>query len=131
MHARSGMGGAGLVAGETIALADACEGPTAPHPLGSIREAGEAGPIRIVPGPQNDYFDHENFEAFLRGPWRVSLRSDRMAYAMEGPKIGHAKGSTSSRTASPSARSRFPATASPSSRWPIVRRPAVIRRSAR
>ncbi|MFO1116426.1 MAG: biotin-dependent carboxyltransferase family protein [Beijerinckiaceae bacterium] len=92
MHARSGMGGAGLVAGETIALADACEGPTAPHPLGSIREAGEAGPIRIVPGPQNDYFDHENFEAFLRGPWRVSLRSDRMAYAMEGPKIGHAKG---------------------------------------
>lgn len=92
MHARSGMGGAGLAAGETIALADVCEGPTNPKALGPVRDAGEPGPIRVVPGPQDDYFDAENFGTFLRGPWRVSLRSDRMAYAMEGPKIGHAKG---------------------------------------
>jgi biotin-dependent carboxylase-like uncharacterized protein len=91
MHARSGMGGEGLVAGDAIALSDVQSGPSAPRALGAIRTSDD-DPIRIVPGPQDDYFDAENFARFLEGPWRVSLRSDRMAYALEGPKIGHAKG---------------------------------------
>ncbi|MDE2361595.1 MAG: biotin-dependent carboxyltransferase family protein [Hyphomicrobiales bacterium] len=91
MHARSGMGGAGLLAGEALALADLWEGPATPRALAPVRPAGSA-PLRIVAGPQSDYFDADNFARFLEGPWRVSPRSDRMAYALEGPKIGHSKG---------------------------------------
>jgi 5-oxoprolinase (ATP-hydrolysing) subunit C len=48
--------------------------------------------IRVVLGPQDDYFDTEQISAFLNGPWMLSSRSDRMAYLLEGPRITHAKG---------------------------------------
>jgi 5-oxoprolinase (ATP-hydrolysing) subunit C len=90
MHARSGVGGRGLRAGDVLALADVREGPASP--VGLAEFADDDAPIRIVPGPQNDYFDAANFVRFLEGPWRISPRSDRMAYALDGPKIDHAKG---------------------------------------
>jgi 5-oxoprolinase (ATP-hydrolysing) subunit C len=91
MHVRSGVGGRGLEPGDLIALADPREGPAAPVRLADIAEGGDA-PIRIVPGPQDDYFDAANFARFLEGPWRISPRSDRMAYALDGPRIEHSKG---------------------------------------
>jgi 5-oxoprolinase (ATP-hydrolysing) subunit C len=92
MHARSGMGGAGLFASDVLALADLRAGPAGPQALAPLRGDAREAPIRIVPGPQDDYFDAENFACFLEGPWSVSPRSDRMAYALEGPVIAHAKG---------------------------------------
>ena len=90
MHARSGTGGAGLFAGDVLHIIDERAGP-APRALAPMSPAMDQ-PIRIVPGPQDDYFDAENFALFLRGPWRVSPRSDRMAFALDGPKIAHLKG---------------------------------------
>jgi 5-oxoprolinase (ATP-hydrolysing) subunit C len=48
--------------------------------------------IRVLLGPQDDYFSADQIAAFLAGPWTLSPRSDRMAYALEGPKLTHAKG---------------------------------------
>jgi allophanate hydrolase subunit 2 len=45
-----------------------------------------------VLGPQDDYFTAQAIEAFLAGPWRITPRSDRMAYLLEGPRLAHAKG---------------------------------------
>jgi 5-oxoprolinase (ATP-hydrolysing) subunit C len=92
MHPRSGVGGNGLRAGDMLNIVDGRAGPGAPRRLSPLRAASDDTPIRIVPGPQDDYFDAENFARFLEGPWRVSPRSDRMAYALEGPRIGHCKG---------------------------------------
>jgi 5-oxoprolinase (ATP-hydrolysing) subunit C len=50
------------------------------------------GIIRVVLGPQDDYFSTEQIAAFLDGPWRVSIKADRMAYFLEGPRLTHAKG---------------------------------------
>ena len=91
MHVRSGMGGGGVRAGDLIALAELRPGPSAPQGLAQFR-ASCAAPIRFVAGPQDDYFDAANVARFLEGPWRISARSDRMAYALEGPRIAHAKG---------------------------------------
>lgn len=91
MHVRSGVGGRGLKAGDGLTLADVREGPASPVLLADIADGGDA-PIRIVPGPQDDYFDAANVARFLEGPWRISPRSDRMAYALDGPKIEHARG---------------------------------------
>ncbi len=51
-----------------------------------------AADIRVLLGPQDDYFSADQIAAFEEGPWMLSPRSDRMAYQLEGPKLRHAKG---------------------------------------
>src|SRR6202030_394702 len=48
--------------------------------------------IRVMLGPQDDYFAPDQVSAFLQGPWALSNRSDRMAYLLDGPPLVHAKG---------------------------------------
>jgi biotin-dependent carboxylase-like uncharacterized protein len=48
--------------------------------------------IRVVLGPQHDFFADDQIAAFLAGPWTVSARSDRMAYFLDGPRLTHARG---------------------------------------
>ncbi|WP_319410839.1 biotin-dependent carboxyltransferase family protein [uncultured Cohaesibacter sp.] len=48
--------------------------------------------IRIVPGPQADYFDDANWQIFLGQSYRVSAKRDRMAQALEGPQLSAAGG---------------------------------------
>ncbi|MFT4098506.1 MAG: urea amidolyase [Rhodoblastus sp.] len=91
MHVRTGLGGAGLKAGDRLIVDGPRAGPTQARALADFREASSA-PIRIVPGPQDDYFDAANFARFLEGPWSIAARSDRMAYALEGPRLEHEKG---------------------------------------
>ncbi|TAK50203.1 MAG: biotin-dependent carboxyltransferase [Xanthobacteraceae bacterium] len=55
------------------------------------RERGE-GPIRVVLGPQDDYFDAAALDLFLTSEWRVSPQSDRMGYRLDGPRLSHARG---------------------------------------
>lgn len=94
-HTRSAMGGQegrGLIAGDPLPV-----GPAAPRPAGPFRiDAGrrppDGAPIRVVPGPQDDHFAPDQIAAFLATDWRVSPRSDRMAYALDGPPLTHARG---------------------------------------
>ncbi|KPF70918.1 urea amidolyase [Bosea sp. AAP35] len=48
--------------------------------------------IRVLLGPQHDYFAADQIEAFLTGPWTISIRGDRMACFLEGPKLTHRLG---------------------------------------
>ncbi|MBV9113049.1 MAG: biotin-dependent carboxyltransferase [Hyphomicrobiales bacterium] len=52
----------------------------------------EQGPIRVVLGPQDDSMTPEAVALFFGAEWRVSPRSDRMGYRLEGPKLAHADG---------------------------------------
>ncbi len=49
-------------------------------------------PIRVVLGPQSDYFNRDTIEEFLSGAYTVSPQADRMGYRLEGPKLNHVKG---------------------------------------
>ena len=51
-----------------------------------------ANTVRVVLGPQHDYFADDQIAAFLAGPWSVSAKSDRMACFLEGPRLTHARG---------------------------------------
>ncbi|MXN17744.1 5-oxoprolinase/urea amidolyase family protein [Pseudooceanicola sp. GBMRC 2024] len=87
-HLRSGLGGLdgrALVAGDSLPLGPASD----VGPGRSLRQIwrSRVGPIRAVPGPQEDRFDPEMQRAFWRGDWRVSARRDRMAMVLEGPQI--------------------------------------------
>jgi antagonist of KipI len=54
---------------------------------------GERVTIRVIPGPQADYFKSDGWRAFLTGEYTISALSDRMGYRLEGrliPFVGNA-----------------------------------------
>jgi biotin-dependent carboxylase-like uncharacterized protein len=94
-HTRSGLGGISgraLAAGDVLPLAE----PRTLEPKLATLDAHwltrQGTTIRIVLGPQDDYFTKTAIAAFLAGPWTLSARSDRMAYLLEGARLAHAKG---------------------------------------
>ena len=93
-HTRSGLGGlAGraLAAGDRLPLADV-RTPDAPATLVApcLERPGDV--IRVILGPQADYFADDQIALFCAGPWTISSRSDRMAYLLDGPTLRHAAG---------------------------------------
>jgi 5-oxoprolinase (ATP-hydrolysing) subunit C len=94
-HTRSrfgGLEGRALRAGDRLPL-------TALRPRGDIDarivapwlERNDA-PIRVLLGPQDDFFAPDQIASFLSQNWCVGGRSDRMAYALDGKPLSHAKG---------------------------------------
>jgi 5-oxoprolinase (ATP-hydrolysing) subunit C len=92
-HLRSGLGGLGghlLAEGDVLSL-HAAQAPAGPERrLAAPRR--DAGPMRVVLGPQDDFFTPETIDAFLTTSWRLSHRGDRMGTWLEGPQIAHANG---------------------------------------
>ncbi len=91
-HLRSGLGPKPLAAGDAFALADVASAPSELQALRAPWLAPSDAPIRVLLGPQNDYFAPEAVEIFLNAQWRIGARSDRMAYRLEGPAIPHLRG---------------------------------------
>ncbi len=91
-HLRSGLGPKPLAAGDAFALADVTSPPSEPLALRAPWLAPSDAPIRVLLGPQDDYFAPEAVETFLNAQWRICARSDRMAYRLEGPAIPHRRG---------------------------------------
>lgn len=92
VHARAGLGSPivrPLAAGDALDVGAARPGhgerqlPIVPF---------DTGPIRIVLGPQDDYFSSAEIAAFLAAEWRVASASDRMGFRLEGPPISAARG---------------------------------------
>lgn len=91
VNARAGLGSPfprPLQAGDELSVAAASAGPERRIDL----PATAVGPIRVVPGPQNDEFGDDAFSLFLDSEWKISATSDRMGYRLEGPVIKHLHG---------------------------------------
>jgi 5-oxoprolinase (ATP-hydrolysing) subunit C len=64
----------------------------------SLERASREEPVsapenfRVLLGPQHDFFEVETIALFLTTCWRLSARSDRMAYRLEGPQLAHRAG---------------------------------------
>lgn len=93
-YTRAGIGGfegRKLAAGDSLPL----KLDTAPagneHKLGGPFDYG-SGPIRIVWGPQDDYFSEAGRTTFVTAEYKVSKEADRMGIRFEGPTIEHSKG---------------------------------------
>lgn len=88
---RAGIGSA-LGKGERIACRSAPlsalpTGVKCRHPDHAPLSAHSLAPLRLWPGPQWDDFDADARAALLAQPWRVSARSDRTGYRLEGQPI--------------------------------------------
>ena len=91
VNARAGLGSPyprPLQSGDELDVTAAGAGPERRIDL----PAAVAGPIRVVPGPQNDEFSDEAVKLFLDSEWKISATSDRMGYRLEGPVIKHLHG---------------------------------------
>lgn len=57
--------------------------------LARAPDLGHDDPIRVVLGPQADYFTDDAIRAFLSEPYTVSREADRMGMRLEGPDLQH------------------------------------------
>lgn len=89
VHLRSGIGGAALAAGSSLALRRGSAPAGAPLGLDRSLWPASDGPVRVVWGPQDDLFTERGRADFLRGPYRATHQSDRMGYRLEGPPVEH------------------------------------------
>jgi biotin-dependent carboxylase-like uncharacterized protein len=92
VHARAGLGSPiarPLVAGDEIPVGSAAD--TSGERRLDLPPA-ERGPIRVVLGPQDDYFSADQIATFLDSEWRVAPASDRMGYRLDGPRVAAARG---------------------------------------
>ncbi|ODN72496.1 biotin-dependent carboxyltransferase family protein [Methylobrevis pamukkalensis] len=86
-HLRTGVGGhegRALQTGDVLPLGEAEAGPLLRLPAPYRREAG---PLRLIPGPQDDLFSQETWDALLGADFTVSALRDRMATALDGPPL--------------------------------------------
>lgn len=83
-----GLNGAPLAAGDRLAVAAAQPRAELHLPAAGVA-APRAGPIRVLPGPQDDYFDAATLARFFAAEWRISIHADRMGMRLEGPRLAH------------------------------------------
>lgn len=93
-HPRSRLGGwhgRAVRDGDALPLADgaAAERTALFMPPGLI--APGANTVRVVPGPQTEFFTDAGLATFLNSPYQVSPQADRMGYRLTGPAIEHAR----------------------------------------
>ena len=91
-YARAGIGGLdgrALKAGDCLKVG---AGPT-PNPL-CLPQPPHAsdGPLRIVPGPQREYFTDAAWSRLLGDEFVISREADRMGLRLDGPRLEHARG---------------------------------------
>jgi biotin-dependent carboxylase-like uncharacterized protein len=94
-HTRSHLGGfegRALRAGDVLPIADARAAPDSAQALIAPWLTRRGSRLRVLLGPQDDFFTKDAINNLLSATWRLSTRSDRMAYRLEGPQLTHAKG---------------------------------------
>ena len=93
-YARAGVGGfqgRKLAADDSIPLKLDSAPPGDDRKLAAPFDYG-SGPIRVIWGPQDDYFSENGRQTFVSSDYRVSKEADRMGIRFEGPTIEHSKG---------------------------------------
>jgi biotin-dependent carboxylase-like uncharacterized protein len=84
-----GFDGRKLAAGDGLPLAIDHAPAGDERKLGAPFDYG-GGPLRIVWGPQEEYFSDHGRRTFVESEYRVSKEADRMGIRFEGPVIEHA-----------------------------------------
>ncbi len=98
IHTRSNLGGNGraLIKGDVLKITDS---GTRILECALYRLADEQIPvyarqwnIRVVLGPQLDYFTRKGIDSFLTSEYVITPQADRMGYRLKGPQIEHKAG---------------------------------------
>jgi biotin-dependent carboxylase-like uncharacterized protein len=86
-----GLTGRALAAGDRLPVVD--HGPAGParRAIGLLLPTSGRVRLRVLPGPQGDWFRPEATHLLTGTSFRVSSRSNRMGYRLEGPPLSWAR----------------------------------------
>lgn len=93
-YSRAGVGGfqgRKLVPGDALPLTLSAAPPRDERKLAQAFDYG-SGPVRVIWGPQEEYFTEAGRRTFVEQEYRVSKEADRMGIRFEGPTIAHTHG---------------------------------------
>ncbi len=93
-HLRSGMGGhegRALRAGDLLSVGRRGAGAR-PMMLPSAMRPESNPRLRVVLGPQDDWFTDDAINALLENPFTLTQEADRMGMRLAGPELRHRKG---------------------------------------
>src|SRR5207247_2919957 len=117
-HLISGMGGiAGrpLRAGDRLPLGDPGRvhgtAPALTQPIVPLPHGGAV--IRVLAGPQHDYFSADALDVLQSGPYTIAQNSDRMGFRLTGPRLSHSRGADIISDATPVGVLQVPASGQP------------------
>ena len=87
-----GLAGRALAEGDDLPLARASVESRVEHALAKPDYLDKSGPIRVVLGPQDDFFTVESLARFWASDFTVSSAVDRMGMRLDGPAFDHRGG---------------------------------------
>lgn len=93
-HLVSGMGGhhgRALVAGDRLSILPAMPADATRKAVGLALPTIGRARLRVMPGPQGDWFQAEALRAVSGVSFRISPRSNRMGYRLEGPPLARVR----------------------------------------
>src|SRR5262249_2917057 len=115
ISAMGGLGGRALKAGDRLPIGDSIRTPratTEPH-AGIVPLPGRDARIRVLPGPQQEYFTREALDVLQSAPYTISNTSDRVGFRLEGPRLAHSRGADIISDATPLGVLQVPASGQP------------------
>ncbi len=86
-HSQSGLGGGILQSGTRLTIDHAETRPAREGDLPLAEDARPRGPIRVVLGPQDRFFDPTTLHDFTSMPFKLTQAYDRMGVRLAGPKL--------------------------------------------
>lgn len=118
-HLISGMGGLDgrpLKAGDQLPLGESTRTGKAlsaqrRSPVVSLPERDAR--VRVIAGPQQDYFAADALDVLQSAPYAISNTSDRMGFRLDGPRLRHARGADIISDATPLGVLQVPASGQP------------------
>jgi antagonist of KipI len=117
-HLISGMGGLDgrpLRAGDLVPLGEPpADAPLPDRAVAAVTPLPEGDArIRVLPGPQVEYFVDDALETLQSGPYAIGGKSDRMGFRLDGPGLKHARGADVISDATPLGVLQVPASGQP------------------
>jgi antagonist of KipI len=117
-HLISGMGGLDgrpLRAGDLVPLGEPpADAPLPDRAVAAVTPMPEGDArIRVLPGPQVEYFVDDALETLQSGPYAIGGKSDRMGFRLDGPGLKHARGADVISDATPLGVLQVPASGQP------------------
>jgi biotin-dependent carboxylase-like uncharacterized protein len=118
VSAMGGQEGRAIRAGDRVPLGTSAVGATSLHALDAPVVPLPDGPesivtLRVLPGPQDDYFTPDALGALQSAPYIVGANSDRMGFRLDGPRLTHSRGADIISDATPLGVLQVPASGQP------------------
>jgi len=115
VSAMGGLNGRALMAGERVPLGApgrAERNALAPQ-TATVDLPNHHATIRVLPGPQADYFTSDALDMLQSAPYVIASDSDRMGFRLDGPRLTHARGADIISDATPLGVLQVPASGQP------------------